>query len=640
MLSTEPIDLGRSWPHLQGMLASGHLEFIDYLLAHTLLGEGCDDEAAAALLCHLSTAARSGHLCVRLSSDGIFPDPAVCWLSQELNPSEQKSSTCFAAIRSLILAGAAALPGALVTLCGEENCLQAPPPTTPLCRQQQRYYLQRYWLDESRCVANLIKLSSEKPTMFADAATLARYIAAEQRAGMLLPEQAEAIAYAAKNSLTFICGGPGTGKTHTAGQLIKLLWLSLPLEERDAFQIALAAPTGKAAMNLEGSLSRAILNLPGFPPVSAKTLHALLGIKAAAIGRSNAPARRLAADLILIDECSMIDARMMGQLMAAVKPGARLILLGDKHQLPSIEAGSIFADCLSALSQEGGGYVISLKKCLRTELQAIISFAACINAGDAPAAIAMLQAPQAAAAPYAPPPLSFTDLAEGALPIKIWQQRLLSYSGNNFCFDSDASDAAACDQAQVAALLPMLNKFRILTPFRQGPFGVDTLNSLFLKQMLAKSKKNRYFIAPIMLTANDWKRELFNGEIGLLVRRTPGIGEQHTPFTAEDFALFPGQNQSASGAAACWRRLPALLLPRFEYAYCMSVHKSQGSEFDHVVLLLPSGSELFGREVLYTGVTRAKRRLEIWSASATLSATITEASLRHSGIAERLQQLF
>lgn len=635
MLSTGPIDLGRSWPHLQGMLASGHLEFIDYLLAHTLLGEECDNESAAALLCHLSAAARSGHLCIRLSSESLFPDPAACWLSQQLDTPEQKSSTCFAAIRSLILKGAEALPGALVTLCGEENCLQTVP-TTPLCRQGQRYYLQRYWLDESRCVAHLKTLCSEKTTMRADAATLTTLIAAEQQAGVLLPEQAEAIAYAAKNSLTFICGGPGTGKTHTAGQLIKLLWQALPLEERATFQIALAAPTGKAAMNLEGSLSRAILDMPGFPPVSAKTLHALLGIKAAAIGRSNAPARRLAADLILIDECSMIDARMMGQLMAAVKPGARLILLGDKHQLPSIEAGSIFADCLSALSESGvGGGVISLKKCLRTELQAIISFAACINAGDAPAALAMLPIQKTACAPL--PPLSFTDLSEGALPIKIWQQRLLSYSGNNFCFDSDASDIAACDTAEVAALLPMLSKFRILTPFRQGPFGVDTLNGLFLKQMLGKSKKNRYFIAPIMLTANDRKRELFNGEIGLLVRKTSGVGEQHTPFTAEDFALFPGQCPSGSGAPACSRRVPALLLPRFEYAYCMSVHKSQGSEFDHVVLLLPSGAELFGREVLYTGVTRAKRRLEIWSASTTLSATITEASLRHSGIPERLK---
>lgn len=632
MLSTEQIDLGRSWPHLQDMLSSGHLEFIDYLLAHTLLGKSCDDEGAAALLCHLSAAARSGHLCIRLSNEGLFPDPAACWLSQKIDPSEQKSSTCFATIRSLICAGADALPTELVTFCDENTCPHTPP-ATPLCRQKQRYYLQRYWLDESRCVAHLKILSAEKPTLLADEATLIEHIAMQQQRGLLLPEQAAAIAYAAKNSLTVICGGPGTGKTHTAGLLIKILWQSLPPQERAVFQIALAAPTGKAAMNLESSLSRAITDLPGFPPVTAKTLHALLGIKATAIGRNNRPARRLAADLILIDECSMIDARMMGLLMAAVKAGARLILLGDRHQLPSIEAGSIFADCLSALSEKEG--VISLKKCLRTELQAIISFATCINFGDAPAAIAMLQAPQTAEAATATeaPPLSFTDLSDGITPIKIWQQRLLRYSENNFCFEGDAKNITAFDYQDqgVATLLPLLNKFRILTPFRQGPFGVDTLNSLFLKLMMAKRKKDPYFIAPIILTANDWKRELFNGEIGLLVRRNLGIDEQRHPFTAEDFALFPEQGCSK----AKFRRLPALLLPRFDYAYCMSVHKSQGSEFDHVLLLLPNGSELFGREVLYTGVTRAKRRLEIWSAFATLSATITEASLRHSGICER-----
>jgi exodeoxyribonuclease V alpha subunit len=167
-------------------------------------------------------------------------------------------------------------------------------------------------------------------------------------------------------------------------------------------------------------------------------------------------------------------------------------------------------------------------------------------------------------------------------------------------------------------MMDAFNRFRILSPLRKGPHGVEAINELFLKKPS--------HAAPIILTKNDRGLELFNGETGVLIRKD--LSKPH--FQEGDYAIFPGDRPDAI------KRVPAVLLPPFEYAYCLSVHKSQGSEFDHVLLMLLEGSENFGNQVLYTGVTRAKRKLEIWCSLATLKKTLSHKSQRLSGISERI----
>lgn len=575
-----------------------------------------------------------GHLCVEIESSlapsSLFPDLESCWITQKESLSPLANLFDLETMRSLVIKGFSLLPEELLAFfCDEE---MEGSPKKALCRQGNRYYLQRCWLEESRCIGRLLALARATPTVAVNEAVFQGQLKLLEENGSLLPEQAQAIRLATSSSVTFISGGPGTGKTYTAGELIKIIWNSLPEAKRPFYQIALAAPTGKAAMNLQQSLHRATADVEGLQTIKAKTLHSLLDIRPPAIGFSRAEAKRLAADLIIVDECSMIDVNMMTALLSAVKPGAQLILLGDEHQLPPISSGSAFSDALKAFtsmqSKENKVATVSLKKCLRTELESIINFAISINKGESAKALKQLKSRDSQnGIVHSSLLIKEQTSEEGSQSqesTKKMQQYLLKYAKPYFSFgDIDFSDSSAVGK--------LLHQFRILTPFRQGPFGVDTLNTLFLKYMLESAKSRAYFIAPIMLTTNDWHRNLFNGEMGLLIRHYQQE-ETASSFSTKDFGLFP----SFGSEGIALRRIPALGLPRFEYAYAMSVHKSQGSEFDHILFLLPRGSELFSREVLYTGATRAKKRLEIWAEESTIAKTIAQEGKRKSGIVQRL----
>ena len=162
---------------------------------------------------------------------------------------------------------------------------------------------------------------------------------------------------------------------------------------------------------------------------------------------------------------------------------------------------------------------------------------------------------------------------------------------------------------------------------RHGPLGFDTLNQLIVQHMRRQCDKNTPFIAPILITKNDYRLELCNGDTGILIK----ADAKSDRLQEGDVALF------SDGEAI--RSIPALLLPPYEYAYCMSVHKSQGSEFEHVIILMPERAECFGREVLYTALTRAKKRLTIWGSDNTLTKIIETKAERQSGISERLSKI-
>lgn len=601
-----------SWPLLDKLVLQKRLAYVDYALSERLLsGLDLADEATAALICHLSIAVRQGHVCIYVDDQNVWPDPSFSWRESVEDAGYESASgedEELQQIKCLIQKGAKSLPPDLVAL----SALQTPAGHAPLYRNGPLFYFQKYWHYETQFIKQFNLMCAWSPKVSPARSLVQSAIQEMAKTGRLLPEQGEAIRSACEKCITIIAGGPGTGKTYTAGLLIKIFLESLTEEQRRKCQIALAAPTGKAASNLQGSLIKAMGTESPLLQVKAKTLHSLLGIRGGKPPKDSS--KTLSADLIVVDESSMIDVRLMSYLFAAVKPGARLILLGDGHQLPAVEAGSIFADLIKAAGEAGLSIVTNLKKCLRAELKGIIDFAELVNDGDSIQAAERLD----------------DQSFHGVSRAHLGKQKASTNEIQNALLDIASQHYKVANPSKMAPeeYLIHFNKFRILTPLRKGPFGFEELNRKLLKHMRDLSKGQQHFIAPIILVSNDHRLELFNGEVGALVRSN--IEETgDASLNAGDYAIFPSKDDCQG-----LRKLPAMLLPKFEYAYCMSVHKSQGSEFGHVLLMLPPGSEVFGREVLYTGVTRAKQKLEIWAPDEVLEATIRKKSNRLSGIAQ------
>lgn len=622
------------WPYLKNLLERQCLSYVDYSLASALLKTFQEiDESVAAFICHLSLAARKGNLCISLEAEShaLCPDPSFLWTegadaqsdSAVLLPEERLH------LLKMIVQGSLLLPQQLLSDVATYNAGD-PYPAHPICRLGTLFYFQRYWLYETLFIEHLRKLEEDPPRIKLNPEPVTSQVNALKMHNRLLPEQADAILMACNQGLSIICGGPGTGKTYTAGELIKVFWNSLSLTEREHCEIALAAPTGKAAANLQNSLSRVTSQLEGFPPIQAKTLHSLLGIRGNFSIRQVSQ-KALTADLILVDESSMIDVYLMTHLFASLKPGSRLILLGDRFQLPSVEAGTFFSDLVAYLIKKSTGknQVTELKTCLRAELRTIIEFAAAINVGDLTHSKHLLSSSSLSEG------VCRLDLLKNGEDPKSIQETLLEHSKSFFHPPVSILNNI---RNQPLELLNHFNRYRILAPFRKGPFGVDRLNLLFLRDLMrnqiGKKGQRASLILPIILTHNDRRLELFNGEVGVLVRFSPLNEKGDDTFQEGDYAIFPNKNQEQTDSPI--RIVPALLLPKYEYAFCLSVHKSQGSEFEHVLLMMPEGAEQFGREVLYTAVTRAKRKLELWVSDATLEETISRPSHRLSGLSQRL----
>ncbi len=596
------------WPLMHELVTSKTIEPIDLAIAAKLLEEVAQPtEELVCFFCHLSSAIRTGHLCIEVNGDSVQPTPEEVWCTQENKTQEQEEIWKKQAQQwsQAVCQGVHQLPSALF----QDVADQVPISAKPLCRQNHRYYFQRFWLKETELIERFHEVIQQKAVLDLDPHFVEERLKELADRGELLKEQAQAVLSACKYPLTIICGGPGTGKTYTAGKLVKILWSCLSNDQKDKFEIALAAPTGKAAANLQQSLVKTIGDIPRLKQVKAKTLHALLGIRSS---RRHFAPPILTEDLIIVDECSMIDLELMTALLKAIKPGARLILLGDPAQLPPVESGAVFKDIVQVLKggKDPAYHPIELKQCLRAELKEIAEFASTIQRGKASEIY-----------PFFKASISFQDIREGFTSTKEFHRALLRHAKEfmDKPFDAEAPET----------MFEAFYQFRILTPLRQGPFGVDFLNDLFKNYFEKKNRSGSYFAAPITIKKNDSQFELFNGETGILMTQKRDKQALSIPFQQGDYALFSDGNGG-------FRKIPAVLLPPFDYAYCLSVHKSQGSEFDHVLFLLPEGADYFGREVLYTAVTRAKKKLEIWSHKEILEKTLKKCSLRLSGIFQRL----
>lgn len=488
-----------------------------------------------------------------------------------------------------------------------------------------RLYLGRYWHYEND-LAQALLARARQPSDGPDQAAITPALTAFFPPTEEIDWQKAAAALALSRPFSVISGGPGTGKTWTAAVILALCQRLAPRSLR----MVLAAPTGKAAARLAESIRLAKANLPLESaereriPDQATTLHRLLGARPGGNFR-HGPDDPLHLDLLLVDEASMVDLPLMARLVSALPTRARLILLGDRDQLASVEAGYVLGDIcgphdpppLSAATQtwlgEACGHplpemlpdtapladtVILLRKSRRfASVGPIARFATAVRDGDATTAAALLNGG-----------LPWTE--DG--PERLTERATARYA-----------DYLKADTPQEA--LAGLERFRVLCALREGPFGVGHLNAL-IEQGLARlgliaPNSPLYAGRPVMVTRNDHGLGLFNGDVGLLWPDAEGRLR----------AWFPAGNEEGV------RAYPPSRLPEHETVYAMTVHKSQGSEFDEVLLALPDeDSPLLSRELLYTAVTRARQRVELRVGQEILGRIVERRVRRESALRERL----
>lgn len=505
--------------------------------------------------------------------------------------------------------------------------VEAPLASRPLILDGNHLYAQKAHASERRIVAALSRrLRRPGPYPKASIATaLADVVAAGP--GVPSDEQRSAIVSALDRFLGIITGGPGTGKTTTALALVRTL-VRLGLSPAS---IALCAPTGKAASRLEEGFRTRLATLAN-PPVAdqtllaqcpaAQTLHRLLG-SAPRTGGSFAPAKHLLPyRVIVVDESSMIDLLLMDRLLAALATDTTLVLLGDADQLPSVSAGAVFRDLSGHAARLGHGFRTDDAQPTGKQLAALT---AAVRAGEAGACVALC-------VPRAHPELLHHKGTERIAAdqrdelLRRYHRRL--FADRNMQADLDHlyrfHDGAfnAADTQRLDTLTARLARTRVLAITRQRATGVERANA-FIHDLHGGGSA---FLPgePVLMLRNDYERGLWNGDQGLAVR-----------------VQRPGQPVSVAiifRSRTGWLPVdPAAMGEAFSLAFALTVHKSQGSEFDEVILLLPdSPSPLCNRELLYTAVSRARRSFILCGSPQSFEAGVKASENRSSGIAEKL----
>ncbi len=604
--------------------------------------------AAAAAARALSLATSDGHVCLLLAELAQRAE-----LDDTVEPPDPTS----------LPADAAAWRAALLA-SGVVGTPEAPGGRPLIVDADDRLYLHRHYDLERRLALRLLRCTAplpaddpaRDPAMQPRLATLLATLFATEPpdATPALNWQQLAAALALRGRLTIISGGPGTGKTTTVVHLLACL-LALQPDAR----IKLAAPTGKAAARLAEALrSRAGHLSPALRerlPAEASTVHRLLGVRPdcmAEAGRDGPflhhAGRPLALDVLVVDEASMLDLALATRLLEAVPDHARIILLGDKDQLSAVEAGAVFAELsadpslgettraeLAVLCGVDAAAIVPAAPLRASPLRdsvvwfsrnfrfdadsAIGRLAADTVAGRADAALAWLRAGSDAS-------LRWLDDGQPQ-PAQATLDAL--FAGYEPYLAALRAGLQGESPPDVAAIAEAFGRYRVLCALREGPRGVAAINaaiSRWLRQGLTATPaqtetRSPWFAGrPVMVQRNDPVLQLFNGDIGITLPDGPG----------RLMVYFP----AADGG---WRALAPLRLPPHQTALAMTVHKSQGSEFDAVAVLLPAQrSRVLGRELLYTAITRARSHMLLAAPAPVLAAAINQAGRRHSGLLARL----
>ena len=612
---------------------------------------------ASALLSELEG---RGHSCLVLAELAHDPSAQLGWQDGE-----------WAALRT----AAGALPK---NAAGWRNLLQACEQVwpvgdldfnQPLVLDGERLYLRRYWRDETMVAASVRRRAESARAV--DAAAVRGWLdrlfepPADARAAAGPDWQKIACAVALRSDVAVITGGPGTGKTYTVARLLALLF-AMAGEDATGLRIALAAPTGKAAARLKQSIDLALDELAeklgetlplrelAARMGAARTLHSLLGARPDTRSFAYHAGNPLDVDVLIVDEASMVHLEMMASLLAALPAHARLILLGDKDQLASVEAGAVLGDlCAEAenghyaqgtvdyvraatgeeipeayASRDGGALAQSIVMLRQSRRFGgpIGALALAVNRGDADEARAVLRAG----------PAEHGDRVhwiEGARPTDVLALAIDGRAGapqgyrDYLTLVQQGPAAWGADyQGWVRAVLRRFEQFRLLCAVRAGEWGVSGLNEAIEARLdsarLIRRRGEWYVGRPVMVTRNDYATGVYNGDIGL---------------TLPD-PLRPGSLRVWFADGDVIRSVLATRLRDVDTAFAMTVHKSQGSEFTHTAMVLPREvNAVLARELVYTGITRAREFFTLVSPNpAVLGEAIAERTQRASGLREAL----
>jgi exodeoxyribonuclease V alpha subunit len=514
-------------------------------------------------------------------------------------------------------------------LTGESNALIAVTATNaPFVLDKGRLYLRRYWLYERRVADKLRALAghTEEIGDHPDFGSLS-----------LNKDQTEAVRRALQRRLLVISGGPGTGKTYTAARILYLL-ASRRANSGQPFIIRMAAPTGKAADRLNASVGQALDRLGSdIRYEEACTIERLLGFVSCSPYFRHDRDNPLPADLVLVDEASMIDLPKMAKLLDALAEDCRLILLGDMHQLASVAPGSVLGDiCASAALSDS---LIELGESRRFQPGgAIAELSAAINAAatdaDAERSWELLQSCAA---------------ADGVVELRETPERLVA---DKACADAVFAEdiirgyadfTAAVDPASAFAAL---DNFRVLCAMRRGRHGIEKVNAL-IEKILSGQAVQKDGLPPelsgwrrlqctgefydhrvIMVTRNDYGMRLFNGDVGIVLP---------DPDRDEPGALAVYFRKGVTADASGFRKIACRLLPEHETAFAITVHKSQGSEFEQVLVLLPlDAGPVVSKELVYTAITRCRSSVKLYCREESFKEAIIKKTERSTGLRGQL----
>ncbi|MDQ6618431.1 MAG: exodeoxyribonuclease V subunit alpha [Pseudomonadota bacterium] len=565
---------------------------------------------------HLSIATASGHACIRLR-DVAASDSEVHALREALITSR--------------VVGSAEAPGSAPLVLDHDG----------------RLYLHRYFDYERRIARRLMRcrerdLDASSETRLAARLT-ALFISDAPLLGATTDWQKVAAALAVLNSLTVISGGPGTGKTTT---VVNMLACVLDLEPE--CRIALTAPTGKAAARMQEAVRQRAVHLSEDMqqrlPTESFTIHRLLGFAPGNVDFLHHAGNPLPYDVVVVDEASMLDLALAAKLFDAIAESARIILLGDKDQLAAVESGAVFSElsagpALSTACKQRLARVCHLPAAainpppardaspLRDSViwfthnfrfgadSAIGRLASGINAGDPELVLDTLRAAGDSSA-------TWLDSGAPSLEADAVTHLVAGYAAY--------IDAVAANARDHKAAFEAFDGYRILCAQREGPRGVRALNDVLGKYCRAAmdlawpapARSAWYVGRPIMVLRNDYVLKLYNGDVGIAL-----------PDAAGDVQVY------FRGGDGSFRCVAPLRLPEHETAFATTVHKAQGSEFDAIALVLPiNAGPVLTREMLYTAVTRAKRKIQLFASADVLRTCILSPTRRHSGLVARLAE--
>ena len=512
---------------------------------------------------------------------------------------------------------------------------------------ENRLYLHRYWSYE-QAVAQDLRQRSQTKAPVPDPVRLKNTLNAlfpPLKDSQAIHWQKVAAFAAAQHRVSLITGGPGTGKTWTVARVLAAL---LQQPGGDQLRVKLAAPTGKAAARLQESIAQAVGNMECDEVVKTRlraddlstTLHRLLGVIPHSPEFRHNRENPLPLDVLIVDEASMIGLSLMTRLLAALTENTRLILVGDKDQLPPVDPGSVFGDFCAATTlnqfspsfcedyqKKFGGPRLSTAK---TQTGCLADAAVQLQVNHrSGAAIALNHINQKVNQPdvtgltqdlaQAGPdgsPVAWRTLPEPSALKAALQDRVLQYY-------QPVLESKTAEEA-----LTRLGEFRILCAVREGPYGVENVNRLVEEILKSKGAKltttahsGVYPGKPVMVTANNYTVGVFNGDIGVFWPADNNGMRVHFPKEA-------GRLQAIARER----------LPENETVYAMTVHKSQGSEFKHVLLILPDrDNPVLTRELIYTGLTRAKESVSLLCGQAQLETAVRRTARRNSGLPSALK---